>query len=112
MKTITDEFMNQMLQNTKTYTQVFLKAGPNYNQPDNYPIVWEHGRRNFALREEGLINIVAPVLDGDDLKGIVIFNANQDQTRKIMEDDPSVQAGILVFEVYTIRSFPGDTLAE
>lgn len=112
MKTITDEFMNQMRQNTKTYTAVLLKAGPNFNQPDTYPVIWEHGRRNYALREEGLINIVSPVLDGGDLKGIAIFNAELEQTRKIMADDPGVQAGIFVFEIYAIRSFPGDSLAK
>lgn len=111
MKAITDEYMNQMRQNTKNYSAVLLKAGPNFNQPDSYPIIWEHGRRNFALREEGLLNIVSPVLDGGDLKGLAIFNADLDETRKIMEDDPGVQAGIFVFEVYTVRSFPGDSLA-
>lgn len=111
MKAITDEYMNQMRQNTKTYTAVLLKAGPNFNQPDAYPVIREHGRRNYALREEGLLNIVSPVLDGGNLKGLAIFNANLDETRKIMQEDPGVQAGIFVFEIYTIRSFPGDSLA-
>ena len=110
MKTITDEFMMQMMQTAKPYTAVLLKSGPNVDQPDTKSIIWEHVRRNFALREEGLLSVVCPVAEESDLKGIGIFNADVDQTRNIMEEDPCVKAGIFVFEVYPTRSFPGDCL--
>ncbi|MDD2303449.1 MAG: hypothetical protein PHP53_02035 [Prolixibacteraceae bacterium] len=110
MKTITDEFMMQMMQTAKPYTAVLLKSGPTVDHHDAQSLLWEHVRRNFALHEEGLLSIVCPVSEENNLKGIGIFNADVDQTRIIMEEDPCVKAGIFVFEVYPTRSFPGDYL--
>ena len=110
MKEITDEMMMQMISQAKLYSVVLLKSGPNYGNPDNQPIIWEHARRNFALREEGLLSIVCPVSDDTDLKGIGIFNADLEQTKEIMDGDPGVMAGVFIYEVHTARSFPGDNL--
>ena len=110
MKEITDEMMMQMISQAKLYSVVLLKSGPNYGNQDNQPIIWEHARRNFALREEGLLSIVCPVSDDTDLKGIGIFNADLEQTKEIMDGDPGVMAGVFIYEVHTARSFPGDNL--
>ena len=110
MKEISNEYMMQMLPQAKLFSVVLLKAGPNYGTPENQPLIWEHARRNFALREEGLLAIVCPISDETELKGIGIFNADVDQTRLIMEEDPAVKAGIFTFEVHSARSFPGDCL--
>lgn len=110
MKKITDEWMMQMISQAKLYSIVLLKSGPNYWKPDNQPIIWEHARRNFALREEGLLSIVCPVSDETDLKGLGIFNATAEQTTEIMEGDPGVMAGVFIYEVHPARSFPGDSL--
>lgn len=107
---ITDDFMNQMLAASKEYTIVLLKAGPVQDRNDLRQIVWEHGRRNFALRNAGLVSIVCPITDGGPLKGIAIFNTGVQETKQIMEDDPGVKEGIFVYEVHTGRSFPGDHL--
>jgi hypothetical protein len=85
MTTITDEFMKEMMATTKNYTAVILKKGPRFKMPDVYPIIWEHGRRNFALRAEGILAIVCPISDDTDIAGIGIFNADVAQTKKIME---------------------------
>ena len=50
MPEITDEYMRQMLQTTKSYTLVLLKAGPNKESDTAAGVIWEHGRRNFSLR--------------------------------------------------------------
>ena len=110
MKDISDEFMMQLISQAKIYCVVLLRASDNYGKPESQPIVWEHARRNFALREEGLLVVVCPISDESDLKGIGIFNADIEQTRQIMEEDPAVKAGIFTFEVHTTRSFPGDCL--
>lgn len=47
-------------------------------------IIWEHGRRNFAL--------------------------DVDETRTVMEADPGVQASVFIVEAHACRSFPGDAL--
>jgi hypothetical protein len=110
MTTITDEFMKQMMTTTKSYTIVILKNGPNRDRPDLPQIIWEHGRRNFSLRADGLLSIVCPVRDGSGINGIGIFSTDENETKKIMEGDPGVIAGVFVYEIHPTRSFPGDSL--
>jgi hypothetical protein len=73
MTEITEEFMQQMISRTKNYCIVILKARPNGNRAGVEKIIWEHGRRNFALREDGLLSTVCPVSDGSNVSGIGIF---------------------------------------
>lgn len=110
MKEITDELMMQMISQAKLFSVVLLKSGPNYGKSENQPIIWEHARRNFELREKGLLSIVCPVSDESELKGVGIFNANVEQTKEIMDADPGVMAGIFIYEAHIVRSFPGDSL--
>ena len=110
MPVISDEFMKQMMSTTKSYSIVILKAGPKGHAPGVEHIVWEHGRRNFALREEGVLSIVCPVTDDSDVRGVGIFNADPEEVRKIMHEDPGVKEGDFVYEVHPCRSFPGDSL--
>jgi hypothetical protein len=112
MATISDEYMRQMLPTAKNYSVVILKATPKRAEPGADKIVWEHGRRNFALRQDGTLAIVCPVTDGSDVKGISIFNASVDETKKIMDEDPGVKAGVFVYEVHACSGFPGDSLPE
>ena len=110
MITITDEFMLQMLGTTRPYCIVILRDGPNKDMEGRDKIVWEHGRRNFSLRAQGSLSIVCPIRDESDIHGIGIFNATVEEVREIMEGDPTVQAGIVVYEIHPTRSFPGDSL--
>ena len=109
--TITDEKMRENLGKTKNYSLVVLKRGPKYeNKPEVQAVVWEHGRRNMELREEGKLSVVCPVIDGTEISGIGIFSTSLEETTAIMDGDPGVQAGIFVYEVHPCRSFPGDAL--
>jgi len=110
MSEITDEFMTQMLSRARDYSIVILKAGPNHSRPEAEKIIWEHARRNFLLRASGLLPIVCPITDRGDLAGIGIFNADVDLVKSIMDQDPAVKEGILVYEAHPCRSFPGDCL--
>jgi hypothetical protein len=109
---ITDEFMKEMLAKTRHYCLVILKDGPNCNRADARKIIWAHGRRNFALRRDGLLPIVCPVSGDGDIAGIGIFNASVNETKKIMDEDPAVKEGVLVYEIFECRSFPGDCLPD
>ena len=110
MTTITDDYMRDMLSKTKEYCIVLLKPGPMANEPSLKKLIWEHGRRNFALRARGLLSIVCPVTNESGLNGVGIFNASVEETKKTMDEDPAVMAGIFVYETYPSRSFPGDSL--
>ena len=111
MKTITDEYMRQMLPTAKSYCLVILKATPKSYEPGADKIVWEHGRRNFGLREEGVLSIVCPVRDGSEVSGIYIFNIGVEPARQIMDEDPGVKAGVFTYEVHECRGFPGQCLS-
>ncbi|MFI5153280.1 MAG: hypothetical protein ACHQET_08115 [Chitinophagales bacterium] len=110
MSSITNDHMKEMMTKTKNYSVVILKAGPNLNQQDTPGIIWEHGRRNFELRASGKLSIVCPVTDTSDVKGIGIFNVDQTELKEIMDNDPGVKAGIFLYEIHSVRSFPGDQL--
>jgi hypothetical protein len=111
MTTITDVFMRDMLSTTKRYAVVILRRGANSNDRVP-PKIWEHGRRNFALREARKLVVVMPLEDDADVRGICIFNTDPEEARRIMVDDPAVKAGVLAFEVHPCRGFPGDALPQ
>jgi hypothetical protein len=110
MTEISDEYMKQMIATTKNYSIIILKAGPNIRGEETGKIVWEHGRRNFQLRAEGLLSIVCPINDGSGICGVGIFGTDAEAVKKIMDEDPGVLAGIFTYEIHPCRSFPGDSL--
>jgi hypothetical protein len=109
MVTITDDQMNALRKATKGYSVMLLKPGPNRHMDGAEKNIREHGRRNLALRAEGLLPIVCPVAS-EELDGLCIFDLGTEETAKVMEGDPGVRAGVFVDEVYPRRSFPGDSL--
>ncbi len=110
MATITDEYMREMLPKARQFCAVILKVGPKRNQPGVEAIIWEHGRRNMALREDGIMPIVCPVGDGSEVAGLSILNLSLDDARALMDGDPGVQAGVFVYELHPCRGFPGSCL--
>jgi hypothetical protein len=111
MAAITDEYMQQMLTKTKEYQIVLVKPGPRAkDHPDVKKLIWEHGRRNFSLRADGLLSVVCPITAETGVSGVGIFNASAEETKNIMDEDPGVQAGVFVYEIHPCRSFPGDSL--
>jgi hypothetical protein len=110
MNAITDEMMRERLARTKAYCIVLLQKGPRWDAPDAKRVIWEHGRRNFELREAKKLAIVCPLAGTTDLRGLGIFDTDPDETARLMMEDPAVKAGVLTFEVFPCRSFPGDAL--
>lgn len=112
LPTITDEHMRARLATTQTYTLMILKKTDRYSRPEADPVVWEHGRRNFALRDAGLMPIVCPILDSSEYAGICIFAVSPERVCEIMSEDPGVKAGIFAFAVNAIVGFPGSALPD
>jgi len=113
MSEITDEYMRGMLATTRPYTIVILHRTPKRDEPGADKVVWEHGRRNFELRRDGKLSVVCPVggVGGEsDVSGLCIFSTDPEETRKIMDGDPAVMAGIFTYSVHLTRSFQGDSL--
>lgn len=107
---ITDEYMNEMRAKTKSYTVLLLKRTPRLAGPGAMTIVWEHGRRNHALRADGMLPIVCPIPEDSDMAGIGIFNAEPREVVRIMDDDPGVKAGLFTYTLHVCRGIPGDAL--
>jgi hypothetical protein len=110
MKTFTDEEMGALLPTAREYSVVILKRGPRFGDESSPGIIWEHGRRNFALRDDGVLAVVLPVSDESDVCGIGVFAATVDETAEIMKGDPGVEAGVFTYQVHPCRGFPGDAL--
>jgi len=111
LPTITDETMRSRLSTAKSYTAMVLRTTPTFVRPDVDPIVWEHGRRNMALVDAGLLSIVLPVTDDSGLAGFGIFALTPDDTVTVMDADPGVRAGIFTYDIHPVRGFPGSALA-
>lgn len=117
---VTDDMLKSALANIRPYTVCILKAGPRFQpagpQREQWvaELVWQHGKRNYALRLAGLKRIICPI--GDDsaisgISGISIFDVDEEETDRIMREDPGVKAGIFTYEVHATRTFPDSTLA-
>lgn len=109
LPTITDEHMRSRLSEARSYTLLILRKTPEYSRPAADPVVWEHGRRNMALQQSGLMPIVCPARDDSDLAGICIFTVSPERAAEILSEDPGVKAGIFTFEVHAVGGFPGST---
>lgn len=112
MTKITDNFMREMISRTRNYCVVILKAGPNRNMHGAEKIIWEHARRNFAIRARGLLPIICPVMDGSEISGVGILNAEISEVLSQMDEDPAEKEGVFSYEIHSCRSFPGDSLLE
>ncbi len=110
LPTITDETMRARLSGAQAYTAVVLRTTATFTRPDVDPIVWEHGRRNMALTDAGLLPIVLPVNDDTGVAGIGIFALTPQDTTTVMNDDPGVRAGIFSYHAHPVRGFPGSAL--
>jgi hypothetical protein len=106
---VEDDYMKDMLSRREQYTVVILYA-TSRAEPGDDKIVWEHGRRNFGLRKDGKLLIVCPLGEGGPASGIYIFGTGLDETEEIMRGDPAVRAGIFTYEMYTTKTFTGDSL--
>lgn len=107
---ITDEHMRDLLATTKPYTAMLLRVTEKAAEPGSEEIVWEHGRRNLALRAAGKLPIVCPATDDSDWAGVGIFDASPEDVDRIMRDDPGVRAGVFTYELHPVFGFPGAAL--
>lgn len=113
---VTDEQLQESLKKTREYTVLILKAGPEFEVPGPdrssgvTKLIWEHGKRNSALRLAGLMPIMCPITDDSGVTGIGIFDAPSEEVDKIMAADPGVRAGIFTYDIHPARSFPGSSL--
>ena len=110
MEPISEEAMRTELGTARPYTVVILRKGPNYAGADARAVSWEHGKRNMQLRLAGKLNVVIPLTDDGEIRGVGVINLPVDEVEALLVDDPALQAGVLMAEYRAGLSFPGDTL--
>jgi hypothetical protein len=110
MTVFTDEQMRAGMAAARTYSVVILHKTARSTEQGVDKITWEHGRRNFGLRADGMLPIVCPVRDETDVAGVGVFTTTVEETKKIMDDDPGAKAGVFTYEVHACRGFPGSAL--
>ena len=88
------------------YTLVFLRRppdAPTMSDEELDELQQRHLAFNAGLRESGQIVTNGPLIGLPDvsLRGISIYRTSVEETRRLAQQDPSVQAGRLVVEVCT-----------
>jgi len=89
--------------NLKPYFLVLLKKGPHRDQDSVTAarIQKAHLENINRMAASGKLNVAGPFLDEGDMRGIFIFDSgNEDEVRKLVENDPAVKAGRLTYEIH------------
>ncbi len=89
--------------NLKPYYFVLLKKGPHRNQDSVTAAKIQKGHIDNInqLAAAGKLNVAGPFLDEGDLRGIFIFDSgSEEEVRKMVDNDPAVKAGRLVYEIH------------
>ena len=99
-----------------TYSVVFLRrpaGAPRMSDEELGALQEEHLAFNARMREAGHAVVTGPVSGQPDesLRGIGVFRTSVEETRKLLEGDPSVRAGRLVVDVFTWL-MPAGTLGD
>ncbi len=88
------------------YTVVFLRRPPDapaMSDDELDALQQRHLAFNARMRDAGHAVITGPLIGQADesLRGISVYRTSVDETRRLAEQDPSVQAGRLTIEVCT-----------
>jgi uncharacterized protein YciI len=88
------------------YTLVLLRRGPRahaFDENELDELQAAHLAHLDAMRERGALLVAGPFRDQVDetKRGVCIYRTDLDETRRLAEQDPSVQAGRMAVEVVT-----------
>ena len=107
---VTNESIQLVLSTAKSYSLFILKPGPTRDQPDANEIQWNHVTYLFQLRDAGVLNITCPILQEGEVMGVGILNTSIEKAKEILDEDPNVKAGRLVYSLHSCMGVPGDAL--
>ncbi len=98
------------------YTFVLLRRGPRaleFDEDELDRLQAAHLAHLDAMRERGVLLAAGPFEDQDDetKRGICIYRTGLEETRRLAEQDPSVQAGRMAIEAMTWLTPKGELKA-
>src|SRR5262249_18989719 len=72
------------------------------NAPGFVDVIEQHKAFLNKMMQEGKIAVAGPFPFGDagELRGVIIFRVGAEQTAKLVQDDPTVRAGLLKPEIH------------
>jgi hypothetical protein len=107
--TVTDEQIRELAETARPFTLALLWWGPQRHRDGADAIELEHQRRMVSLRADGVIAILCPG-QSDTLAGVAVMTVSPEEARRIMDEDPCVQAEMIRCEVHAGAGFPGDAV--
>lgn len=91
-------------QGMEQYTLVLLTNGANWNPaaPGVADVMKKHHAYIKEITDKGKIAVAGPfpISDAGELRGITIYRAGTEETAKLVQDDPIIQAGLLKTEMH------------
>lgn len=89
-----------------SYTFVLLRRGPradDYSDEELEGLQAAHLAFLDSMRERGHLVLAGPFRDQEDetKRGLAIYRTTLDETRRLTQQDPSVQAGRIAIEAMT-----------
>jgi uncharacterized protein YciI len=90
----------------EAFTFVLLRRGPragDYTDEELDEIQKEHLAFLDRMRDQGYMLLSGPFRDQEDetKRGFSVYRTGLDETRRLLEDDPALQAGRMTVEVMT-----------
>lgn len=88
----------------ESYSFVLLKRGPRafeFSEEELEQLQAQHLGHLDAMRDQGHLLIAGPFSDQADetLRGFCLYRTSVEETRRLAESDPSVQAGRMAVDV-------------
>ncbi len=112
-ETVTDDYVQHTIGKGRQYILVILKTGKSsgLDEAEQAKEQEAHLKYLFTLKEQGKLPIFGPFYNAGELEGLCIFNSdNQEEVKSLMEEDPHVKSGQLIYEIHQWFSFPGFAL--
>lgn len=96
----------------ESYSFVLLKRGPRaleFSDEELERLQEQHLAHLDAMQEQGALLVAGPFSDQPDetMRGFCLYKTGLEETRRLAESDPSVQAGRMAVEVMTWWTKPG-----
>src|SRR5260370_21758707 len=91
-------------QGMEQYTLVLMKSGEKWNprEPGFMDVMKQHPAFVKEMMEKGKIALAGhfPFSDSDELRGVTIFRVGEQETVTLIQNDPTVKAGLLKTEIH------------
>jgi uncharacterized protein YciI len=93
------------------YTLVLMKRGEKWspNTPEFIDGLKQHPAYIKQMTERGAMAIAGPfpLSDAGEIRGVAIFRVGAEETAKLVQEDPTIKAGLLKPEIYSWGTVKG-----